>query len=97
MIYLNKDNVFLLQTKKTSYVFRALPTGQLESMYYGRKIRNIEDCTFLYGFYVAYSWANRVSWEMSIIDIEFGQNCDMILCAQSLATFFGQYPVEFVF
>ncbi len=48
MIYLNKDNVFHLQTKKTSYVFRALPTGQLEGMYYGRKIRNTDDFTFIY-------------------------------------------------
>ena len=48
MIFVNKDNVFHLQTNKTSYVLRALPTGQLESMYYGRKIRNTEDFTFLY-------------------------------------------------
>ncbi len=48
MIFSNKDNVFHLQTEKTSYVLRALPTGQLESLYYGRKIRNVEDMTFLY-------------------------------------------------
>ena len=48
MIYTNSNNVFHLQTKKTSYIFRALPTGQLESMYYGRKIRNADDFTFLY-------------------------------------------------
>ena len=40
MIYLNSDNVFHLQTEKTSYVLRALPTGQIESIYYGKKIRN---------------------------------------------------------
>lgn len=48
MIYLNKDNVFHLQTQKTSYIFRALPSGQLESLYYGKKIRNNNDFTFLY-------------------------------------------------
>lgn len=48
MIYLNSDNVFHLQTEKTSYIFRALPSGQLESMYYGKKIRNLNDFVFLY-------------------------------------------------
>ncbi len=48
MIYINKENVFHLQSEKTSYVFRALPTGQLEGMYYGRKIRNTDDFTYLY-------------------------------------------------
>ncbi len=48
MIYCNKDNVFHLQTKDTSYILRALPSGQLESMYYGKRIRNRDDFTFLY-------------------------------------------------
>ena len=48
MIYCNKDNVFHLQTKDTSYLLRALPSGQLESLYYGKKLRNVEDFTFLY-------------------------------------------------
>ena len=48
MIYLNSDNVFHLQTEKTSYVLRALPTGQIESIYYGKKIRNQNDFTYLY-------------------------------------------------
>ena len=42
MIYVNKDNVFHLQTEKTSYIFRALPSGQLEAMYYGKRIRKSE-------------------------------------------------------
>ena len=48
MIYQGKDNVFHLQTRDTSYLLRALPSGQLESMYYGKKIRNCDDFTFLY-------------------------------------------------
>lgn len=48
MIYINSDNVFHIQTHKTSYVFRALPSGQLESMYYGKRIRNHSDFTFMY-------------------------------------------------
>ena len=48
MIYVNKDNVFHLQTEKTSYIFRALPSGQLEAMYYGKKIRNSADFSFMF-------------------------------------------------
>ena len=48
MIYVNKNNVFHLQTKKTSYILRALPSGQIEGMYYGKRIRNHDDFTFIY-------------------------------------------------
>ena len=48
MIYCSKENVFHLQTKDTSYIFRALPSGQMEGMYYGKKIRNSDDMTYLY-------------------------------------------------
>lgn len=34
-----KDTVFELQTEHTSYLFGILPTGQLEQLYFGRKIR----------------------------------------------------------
>ncbi len=53
MIKQTSNNVFHLQTKKTSYLFRALPTGQLESLYYGRKIKEAEDYTFLYDKHIA--------------------------------------------
>ena len=33
-----KDNLFHLQTKHTSYVFRVMDTGHLEHLHYGRKI-----------------------------------------------------------
>ena len=48
MIYVNSNNVFHLQTNNTSYVFRAMPSGQLEGMYYGKRIRNCGDFTFMY-------------------------------------------------
>lgn len=32
------DNIFVLNTKDTTYVFGILPTGQPEHIYYGRKI-----------------------------------------------------------
>ena len=38
MIITNKNNVFHLQTEKTSYIFRVLESGHLENLYYGKKI-----------------------------------------------------------
>lgn len=48
MIYHNSSDVFHIQTNRTSYVFRAMPSGQLESMYYGKRIRNHNDFSFLF-------------------------------------------------
>ena len=33
------DNAWVLDTPNTTYAFHALPTGQLEHLYYGRHIR----------------------------------------------------------
>ena len=33
-----EDGIFLLHTEHTTYAFALLPTGQLEHLYYGRKI-----------------------------------------------------------
>ncbi|MBR1853462.1 MAG: alpha-galactosidase [Lachnospiraceae bacterium] len=38
MIEIIEDKVFFLHTPHTSYVFRVLPTGQLEHLYYGRRL-----------------------------------------------------------
>ena len=32
------NDIFVLHTAHTTYAFRKLPTGQLEHLYYGRKI-----------------------------------------------------------
>lgn len=48
MIKVTSDKVFHLQTKDTSYIFRALPSGQLEAVYYGRKIPECSDYGFLF-------------------------------------------------
>ena len=53
MIYVNSNNVFHLQTDKTSYIFRILPTGQAEGMYYGKRIRNNDNFEFLYDKHAA--------------------------------------------
>ena len=41
MIKVN-DNVFYLNTDNTSYVFRIMPTGHLEHLYYGKSINDYE-------------------------------------------------------
>lgn len=58
----NKENVFHLDTKSTSYIFMVMPTGQLQNLYYGKKIRACEDYSALkekyslgYGGTVAYT------------------------------------------
>lgn len=38
------QNTFLLETEHTTYCFRVLSMGQLEHLYYGRRIRIEEDC-----------------------------------------------------
>ena len=37
------DNVFILETKNTTYAFSVLDTGYLEHLYYGPKIRLTDD------------------------------------------------------
>ena len=37
------DNYFILNTKNTTYAMRVLPTGHLEHLYYGRKIKIIDE------------------------------------------------------
>ena len=39
MITSKDDKLFVLDTNKTTYAFRVMPTGHLEHLYYGRKIR----------------------------------------------------------
>lgn len=46
-----RDNVFELHTRHTTYAFWVLPTGQLEHLYYGRKINvNAEALTQKHAF-----------------------------------------------
>ncbi len=39
MIRILEETSFILDTPKSTYAFRVLPTGQLEHLYYGRRIR----------------------------------------------------------
>lgn len=48
MIITNENNVFHLQTAKTSYIFRVLESGHLENLYYGKKIRNTSSFSHIY-------------------------------------------------
>ena len=61
MIIASKDNIFHLQTNKTSYIFRALPSGHLENLYYGKKIRNANSFTHIYDKH-AQGYPNSVAY-----------------------------------
>ncbi len=41
-----KDNLFILNTARTTYCFRALASGQLEHLYYGRRIGVTDPAVF---------------------------------------------------
>lgn len=43
-----KNKVFHLQTENTSYIIRVLESGQIENLYYGKKIREMDDYSPLY-------------------------------------------------
>ncbi len=64
MIYVNQNNVFHLQTAKTSYIFRALPTGHLEALYYGKKLRNSTSFTHIYDKH-AQGFPNSVAYNQA--------------------------------
>ena len=42
-----KENVFRLDTENTTYIFRAMPYGYLQNLYYGAKIGEIDDWSVL--------------------------------------------------
>lgn len=57
MILKGKENVYHLQTNNTSYIFRILPSGHLESMYYGRRVEETADYDYL-TYKIKCSYAN---------------------------------------
>ena len=61
MITVNQNNVFHLSTEKTSYLFRVMKSGHLESLYYGRKIRNTASFEHLYDKHLN-GYANSVAY-----------------------------------
>lgn len=105
MIYLNNNNVFHLQTQKTSYVFRVLPSGQLESMYYGKKIRNNNDFTYLTDKHER-GWSNATAYSqkdtkvsLDHIPLEYSSygKGDYRLPAMILENENGNFTTDFVF
>ncbi len=105
MIFLNKDNVFHLSTKKTSYIFRALPTGQLEGMYYGKKIRNSDNLEYLYDKHAA-GYSNSTpytqkdtSLSLDHIALEYSAygKGDYRLPAMELMSSDGNFTTDFTF
>ena len=61
MITVSKNNVFHLTTDKTGYLFRVMKSGQLEALYYGRKIRNTDSFEHLYDKHLG-GFANSVAY-----------------------------------
>ena len=61
MITVSKNNVFHITTDKTSYLFRVMKSGQLEALYYGRKIRNTDSFEHLYDKHLG-GFANSVAY-----------------------------------
>ncbi len=59
MINHTDSNAFLIETDNTSYIFKVLPTGQLEHLYYGKKLtvpegaeeENLDALTEKHAFY----------------------------------------------
>lgn len=48
MVQITSKNEMHLMTKDTSYIIRALPTGQIETLYYGRRIPQMDSYEFIY-------------------------------------------------
>lgn len=74
-----KDRVFSLRTKETSYIFRVLPTGHLENLHYGRLLRE-QDYRALHmkrnaavGGMVAYSQKDGI-FSLDLLPLEYSFN-----------------------
>lgn len=105
MIITNEDNVFHLQTEKTSYIFRVLKSGQLEALYYGKKIRSTPSYTHLYDKHkqgypnsVAYSQQDT-SLSLDHIPLEYSSygKGDFRKPAVQLLSFDDVYTTDFKF
>lgn len=71
MIKVTENNVFHLSTKRTSYIMRVLESGQLESLYYGRKIPECADYSFIYDKHgVGYSNSTFYSKETGVFSLD---------------------------
>lgn len=58
-----QNGVFYLQTENTGYAFRVTETGQLEHLYYGRKIRGMEHCFEALSLKQAFAPGNTISYD----------------------------------
>ncbi len=105
MIYFGGENVFHLSTENTSYIFRAEPAGHLESLYYGRKIRESDDYSFLYdktnrlgGTMTSYSAKNQ-SLCLDMLPLEYSTygKGDYRLPAMQLKYEDGLFTTDFLF
>lgn len=104
MIQITSQKTFHLSTEKTSYLFRALPCGKLEQLYYGRKIPACEEYTFLYDKHAAgysnttvYDKKDHLSLDHIRLDYsEFGKG-DYRLPAMQVQAENGNFNCDFKF
>lgn len=105
MIKITDQNEFYLATQNTAYILRALPSGQLEQLYYGRKIPLEQSFAFLYDNHVigygnttAYSQEDT-SLSLDHIRLEYSAygKGDYRLPAMQVSTPDGVFTTDFKF
>lgn len=77
IIYHETTQLFHLQTKNSSYLFKVLDTGHVAQLYYGKKIRVKEDYTSLYQHYAtapgnATLYSTKSDLCLHVTPLEFG-------------------------
>ena len=99
-----KDRVFSLRTKETSYIFRVLPSGHLENLHYGKPIRE-QDYRALQmkrnaavGGMVAYSSKDDLLYlDMLPLEYSFNGKGDYRLMPLEVEIPAGTYVGDFVY
>lgn len=105
MIYFGNDNVFHLSTNNTSYILHVTRFGHLESLYYGKKIRETDDYAFMYdrhsrdrGMSVSYS-QKQTAYSLDTVPLEYSTygKGDYRLPAMQLKYEDGTFTTDFKF
>lgn len=104
MITVSQNNVFHLSTDKTSYLFRVMKSGHLESLYYGRKIRNTASFEHIYDKHpnlyansVAYSKEHSFSLDHIALEFSAYGKGDYRMPAVQLMHEDGNFTTDFTY
>ena len=100
-----KDNVFHIDTCNTSYIFAVMPGGQLQNLYYGKRIRSTSDYSPLfekypigYGNTVSYSQEDTgCSLDNICLEYSAGGKGDYRLSPIQLVMPDGSYTCDFIY